>query len=487
VGFPLANQLTLDLGASEPQVLHAHIHKHGYFTVNYYRRSRFCQEAYPIGRMPWVLDRLDYSRDLFISQHTFAAPNRRTPNVLSLNLAFLDFDYYRHPDPLIRAMTPTQFLQNCVIVRCFERGIPPPSFAMASGGGLYAKWLWDDVLGRGGVARWCAVERHLLNAFADLQADPKATLVSQIFRVPGSTNIKRDHKPVEIVWMSVDDETGELTRYDFDDFCESVLPYTPDDVARFRANDAARKAEEALFRARYRGKHADYEENGRRRDADRAAARSVAEVLELKPSVARAIHQDLASELWWQRLEMMRSLRAAKWPGGVPEHHRNQWLWVAANAMSWVSLGGEIRFDVAALAREFTPTLTPHEAANSVSGVVKLMREQGSAYKMHTPKFFEKLGITQQEAAEHFGAPRHQVNAGAMAFPKMRDLTYDEYKAETRYRQSAAAQRTNELKRAARHELRARVLALREEGLQLGDIAAQVGVPRSTVGYWCKG
>lgn len=483
---PIWGQLSLAL--PEPVLLHAPVEFAGWFSVNSKRgkSAKLEQQMYRVSDMPVVLANLDYDRDQYVSQNSFLGPRRRAVNVLSLNLGWIDFDYYKHPDPAVAAAPPRQFLTR-ILDRCDEKQIPPPSFAVASGGGLYCKWLWSHFLSRAATSRWQALERHLHRVFADLMADSSALLVTQILRIPGTTNTKDGgRRRVEVIW--VNGAEREPVRYDFDTFCTAVFPYTREEVAAWRAARALVEDRPASPRSE---ELQQFRENGRKRDADRvaqAAKRALAKVFDLESPTAKLISQDFAADLWNSRLELMRAVAKVRWPDGVPVGLRNDWLWVAANAMAWMSSRREMRFDVQVLAREFAPGFSTEEVNSSVSSVLSRLNGGGRLYSMKNVTFHQKLGLTQAEVAAFYG--RHHpatCNEGAMGFEPMRGLDYDEYKAETARRQSAAGIRTVGLLRSATADKRATARLMRASGRSVKQIADELGVAPRTVQYWTNG
>jgi hypothetical protein len=102
--------------------------------------------------------------------------------------------------------------------------------------------------------------------------------------------------------------------------------------------------------------------------------------------------------------------------------------------------------------------------------------------------FREKLKVTdgELEALSPVSKAREQTNSGVMGFEKMKGLTFNQYRLETKARQSLAAQRTNSLSRAARAPAVEQALAMRASGASLQQIATQLGVSLATAHRWLK-
>ena len=147
--------------------------RHGFFSLllSSNERSDKHQQSYQLSDMPVVLSKLDHTRDTWLSQAEFIAPNRRVVNLARIGLLFADLDTYRQDWAVGRS---PERLAQTVLYFCAEEGIPAPSLLVFSGRGIQAKWLLDGTLPRKALPRWNACQRHLVDRLAFLGADPAA-------------------------------------------------------------------------------------------------------------------------------------------------------------------------------------------------------------------------------------------------------------------------------------------------------------------------
>src|SRR5512143_4187518 len=97
------------------------------------------QRCYPLREMPQIIENLDSTRDIWISQAEFVRPNRRIVYLLRLGLNFVDLDYYK---TAWKGCTP-EALVNHLLGFCQDEAIPEPSLILFSGQGLQVKWLLE--------------------------------------------------------------------------------------------------------------------------------------------------------------------------------------------------------------------------------------------------------------------------------------------------------------------------------------------------------
>jgi len=185
--------------------------------------------------MPLILDRLDPSRDSFLSQAQFFRPTRRVVHLWHINLCFVDLDVYRS------ALAGESLSHVVQVLRryCGDEGVPLPSVIISSGRGLYAKWILERPLPQAALPRWNAVQEVLLGKFEPFHADWKARSASQVLRLVQTVNTKSgEHVRV----LHVEEVDGEPLRYDFERLAEAVLPWTRQELEALQKSRALRKA-----------------------------------------------------------------------------------------------------------------------------------------------------------------------------------------------------------------------------------------------------
>lgn len=439
------------------------------------------QQCLPISMLPRALDAL-VSRpafaetDWWISQNGFSQKNRRATNVLHLNMLFVDIDVrvIGGPDHWLAKLSP-EVTAGCLATWCIDNNIPLPSIIVWSGNGLHAKWFFSESVPRAAKPAWDALQAHLVAKLLDGKwpVDARARDVSRILRVPGTVN-QKGGEICRVVWESGNGPDAWI-RHNFNDLVDgkTILPWTRAEARELR-------------------------EIGKIWDENRKLAR--ASIIDVLTRPNAAVGKYLEAELWHNRLSAMRRLVEIRYgTAGVPEGQRNDYVWLAANALAWSAGGADNYFaDLLPVVRELTPTLTHAEILSSASSVSRRVKEQfgqdSGLYKMTNSKFREILSITDSEAAMLFSSgagrqPNPDWKVGVMGFEKMRNLPFAEYEAETRRRQAAAAVRTTEATRGKtrmtkRVKLMPKVLEMLAEGHSHRAIATELGLSHPTVASW---
>ena len=422
------------------------------------------ENIYPVLRMPDVLVNLDYSVDTYISQHSYNAPHRRLATLSALSCAHIDIDWYKSEF----VSCPIDFVVDQVLYRCECEGIPPPSLIVNSGRGLYLKWIWTTPLPGAALPRWNAVERSLLKSFFDFEADKKATLGTQILRIEGSMNLKGGQ--VGVVWTNGQRENP--IRYDFDVFCDLVLPYS-------RAEAQAYKAEMAR-----RGCYLEeIKKNLALRDAKQSGGMRTP-----APTVAKLLEQDLVGELWANRYSWINRLAVYRFgESGVPDGGgRNEFCWLAANALAWQT---RTPVEILACIRRLVPTYSSVEAKNRATAVLGRLN-QNKLYRLTDKTLIERLSVTQSELAA-VGRPSgsagvaraSRANEGILKpeldakLGVMKGLGFHDYQTQKQERQRLGAKYTHNERKA---NTRARILQAKAELRSAGKTPTAVAIARVT-------
>jgi len=128
---------------------------------------------------------------------------RKTRNLRWLNAAWVDCDCYNVGATWAAAVGMVQGMQDSGI-------LPPASFLVRSGRGLWLLWLVkgcdDSSLGERACARnvqlWAKVQRELASRLAPLGADMAALDGARVVRVPGSLNSKSGERVAYLLQLS---------------------------------------------------------------------------------------------------------------------------------------------------------------------------------------------------------------------------------------------------------------------------------------------
>lgn len=198
-------------------------------------RHRPRQSSYRIEHLPLVLDRLDPTRDSFLSQAQFFRPTRRVVHLWHINLCFVDLDVYKSA----LAGGDLNHIVQTLRRYCGDEGVPLPSVIISSGRGLYAKWVLERPLPQAALPRWNAVQEALLEKFAPFHADWKARSASQVLRLVQTVNTKSGER---VRVLHVEEMDGEPLRYDFEWLADAVLPWTRQELEALRTRRALKKA-----------------------------------------------------------------------------------------------------------------------------------------------------------------------------------------------------------------------------------------------------
>lgn len=435
------------------------------------------QQCYPVSMLSKILDALvgrpgfDQT-DFWISQNGFAQRNRRATSVLHLNMLFADLDIRAIGglDHWLAKLSPERAAQH-LVAWCADNGIPMPSLVIWSGNGLHAKWLFAESAPRAAKPVWDALQLHLVKRLKGCgwPVDEQVRDVPRILRIPGTVN-QKGGELCRVVWVNGPD-LEHCKRYDFNELADgkTIMPWSRQEARKY-------KAVTKIW------------------DENRAAMNKSIEIL-TRPDVA--VGQYLAAELWHNRLSAIRRLVELRWgTAGVPEGQRDSFVWVAANALAW-SCGGADKYsaDLVPVIKEMAPTLSHAEILSSASAITKRVREPDGQdkglYKVSNERFRALLGISDIEAVHLFQPHRPQPDCqvGVMEFPKMSNLPFAEYLAETKRRQAAAAERTNQVRKSAgrksrKDELLPQVLAMEAEGKTQQEIAKVLRVGQKTISRW---
>lgn len=469
----------------------------GYATLNTREnpKSRLSETLFPVEQMPFVirecLREKRRQHDIFIAQHSYSSRARRTDSLLSLNCGHIDLDTYRTNF----AEESREFFLKTFLSTLEQRGIPLPSYIVSSGRGYQAKWIWRSPLDPKALPRWQVAHRHLIeNVLFDFGADEKAILPTQIMRLVGSINQKND-AAVTVCWVNGGDFSAP-EKVDFEAWAKAVLPFSRGEVKEFRAR-LAQYAEWDVENDENRAKLAAVQgkDAASARAARETAWKQVGAAMGFSTFALDSVDDLLAGEIWQRRLGFMDRLLAYRGHrDGVPRGERNEWMWIAANALGWVNRGnpGALRDDLTFWAQKRIPTFTAAEAKTAAASVLRRVHEaQGHGkglYRMGEATFRRLLHVSDAElvALTTASKPRQEQNVaiGAMGFEPMRGLSFDEYLSETQKRQQASAKRTNEALGRGDEERRAKAAKMRENGMTPTAIAKEIGVSRVTVYKW---
>lgn len=160
--------------------------------------------------------------DLYASVNTFYNTMRREGCARRLNALYIDFDFYKIEK--YSSKTPQQFIE--ILDEEFKDFITP-SFYVTSGRGVYAYWLLNDTYATEKSKKlYKKIMESMVKKFREYGADPCATDVARVLRLPSTINSKsRIWKYGQVILpYNVNEELFEYAqnpfRYEMKEFTE---------------------------------------------------------------------------------------------------------------------------------------------------------------------------------------------------------------------------------------------------------------------------
>lgn len=452
--------------------------------------KRVTQEIFDVSNLDWVVGQVEnmperHQQHFWISQATLTpwATNRRISSIMLLNAVWVDIDIAHPPKGFDQSTlftgTPER-LAETLAFQIEQLGWPAPSYIISTGGGLCAKYLFDDAMPSVARARWQSLQRHFVAKIGELDlmghkwpVDHAASDAARILRLVGTHN-PRWNAPCRIVW-----ESGK--RYDFDYLADYMLPYSRDQIREHKAN-------RALFKG--------WDDNRAKASAE-GIRRSVTAQDDPQAAINAAMSDECARSLWCSRFEFGRAVLESR--GGVQEGSRNNHFWPMANAIAYSCTGADqLTKELASLHQSFFKSdgWTQGEAMQTAAQVVRRIKK-GELYKMKTATFLEKMEVSSSELETFgglLGSSRHNKNAkkdewdiGVMGFEKMKGLELDAFVEETRRRQALAGVRSAEVRSTTKPlDLKEKAILMRSSGCTTRQIAAEIGISQKTASRWTQ-
>lgn len=160
------------------------------------------------------------TEDAYFSINAFRKNTRLSEDLWNINAFVIDYDYYKIKK--YESLSPQDM---------YRKHIKPslkmkPTFVVDSGRGLYVIYKFEKN-SKKRVRFYQTVYRELIKSQAHFGADMKASLVTQVIRIPGTLNT-RTGRYVEVF------EVNE-TNYKIEDFT-FCLPYTYEEVTEYKKN-----------------------------------------------------------------------------------------------------------------------------------------------------------------------------------------------------------------------------------------------------------
>lgn len=385
--------------------------------------------------------------DVYVSMNSFWGGRRRVNSVKNIGAAFVDVDYRKR----VRweNMAPEAVFWSIIRV-LDDRNVPSPSYALSTGNGVCLVWLHSWIPAKA-LPRWNTVQSHLAETLTGFGADRNAMDAARVFRIVGTKNGRaRDwrNEIVRPIYVQGDPEQLREAAYTFDDLADEVLPLR-------RAELHSLQAERA------------------RRRADRDAAASARPATKLtKTTYYETVLTDL---------HRLRQHRHAA--GMLPAGARDEWLFLAACAMAYLSPPEVMAREISALAVELGGW-SGNETRSRMSTVLRRAKAAYAGQQVIGPSGTPTDPRYAYRASTIVG--RLEITFDEMCSADLRVLINRDRKRDlntvrTRESRHLRGATPREDARAARLSLGRRALLLQSKGNTLADIADSEGVSISHV------
>lgn len=268
--------------------------------------------------------------DIFISQQAFGRW-RGIADLTAIGSHYVDLDYHTRKRWQGR---PPRDVAAAVIHLLDEQGLPLPSYILSTGRGLVCVWL-TELLPPIVLPRWTLVQKALAGILTEFGADKRALDAARVFRLAGSVNSRADwdRRQVGMVWCQGSPEAP--SRHAFGTLADEVLPKTQAEIVSLTAVRAARQAERL------------------------ASQKGLVPKLD-GVTYWTSVHNDL------QNLRLYRNPVT----GALPPGQRDAWLFIAANALSWMHATENMQREVRVLAMQ-AAGWSVSESKSRLSAIVK--------------------------------------------------------------------------------------------------------------------
>jgi hypothetical protein len=413
------------------------------------------QRSYRLDRLPEILKSLDGEPDTYISQASFAKPNRKVASFARVNVLWVDLDIY-HVEHL-RGFSPENIAWQ-LREACADRGIPPPSVIIDSGMGMYAKWYLEAPLPKKALSRWQLVQNTLCLKLMDFGADKRAKDPSRVLRVVGSTHRKSGRR-VEVIWQNTTPTHGAgidngVATYSFDMLADDLLPMTREELRVLRA-EREREKQAALNRETSTGNSLTL----------------------IQRRNTNGLRPFIPSQLAWDRFNDIAKLMEIRgWHAGAPDGQRDIPVFLAAAMMSQAVVFPRLADEIESIGRRIAPWWSTAELQSCVASVVARAgaafkgekhefngREVDPRYAFKTETLLTLLDVTPEEETQL-----------TTIISKSEVRRRDAIRARQSRARAGASTREDYEAEAAGRRLRAQ--ALRSEGKSWAEVGAVIGV-----------
>lgn len=400
------------------------------------RAPRWRESPCDLADLEYRLRHLEGAPDAYFTQQRFWGRRRRIAQIAELGACYLDLDY-RKTARFDGA--PPGRVADAALAALDDAGLPDP-WMIDTGRGVLLFWLFDPQP-RAILPRWRAMQTALADALHGFGVDRGAMDAARVFRVAGSVNpaAAEDRQTVRLLHRPT------TWRWDFEDFAREVLPVDRGELVSLRAARAKRKA----------------------------AGNGV-----------RPAKRLTAESLWEGRLSELQKLLHLRWWGALPPGERDQWLFVACVAMSWLSPPEVAQREFNAVASQVAGW-SDRECRSRMCTVIERARQayRGQLQEFEGKPVDPRYRISTKWIVDVLGITETEMRSGdfrSLVSPELRreNRTADE---RARWRRENPDALTREQYESRAEARRRRVRELSAEGWTQAAIAAELGIAERTV------
>ncbi|WP_394999374.1 hypothetical protein [Acinetobacter sp.] len=323
-----------------------------------------------------------------------------------------------------------------------SKQMPSPSIAVFSGRGLHLYWIIKPTPAMA-LPVWQAVENALVKSLEDFHADMVVKDCTRVLRMVGTVNSKNG----EMVRGLLLDPTP----WSFHDLTNEVLGHiSPSKPHKAKINSLA------------------------------------------AAQIRKGIHPKASNHRRWHYV--LKDLqKIGRYHRKIPEHFRNEYLFLSSVALSWFASPDTIETEVQDIAARFCPDVSLHEATQAASAsITRAMAaaagektkwcgiEKDPRYHFKRKTLFERIGPLALPILDQLQAiiPEELATARESNRQKHRDRT-----AEGRYRDK----NTGKGHRQGNVEVVALARSLRAEGKSVREISSSLNKSVGSVHAWIVG
>jgi len=354
---------------------------------------------------------------------------RRVSLLSSLRACYVDIDGCVDVDKALRVL--------------IDANLPAPSQVVYSGRGMHLYWLIEPVPAKA-LPVWQMVQNKLIEALAPIGADPAARDCTRVLRLCGTINSKNGAEVTANVL------TGK--RWTLHQLSDAVLGERPKWVPFDKSKPKSKSARIRSLGAAREGR-------------------------KYKGSIYHRwylVYQDLMKIADWYFL------------GGIPEGHRDKWLFLASVALSWFLPSDRLEEEIIKTAQMWTPGLTVKEARRTMRPIIR---------RAEAAMRGEKVLFNGIEVDPRYRFRRStlynwmQAIIPAELLPQLRAIIPDELRAQHKKEADAGRWDDHYTKtgvRVSNEDKRATARQMRANGKTQTAISEELGVHVNTIAKWLK-